>query len=122
VFEYSDVAEIAEENIYLRGLLNEVTGNVKQPIEGLTIMMSRIVFMMRNANGRYLARENILEILHHDLPGDSPVANVIPVHITRIKQRRPDLGECIQNKRGGLWRWMKHNESSQVTYELENRG
>ena len=118
MFEYADIEAIAEENIYLRGLLNTLTGS-DQPVQGLTVMMSRIVFMLRNAHGRHLTRENIIEILHHATPGDFPVANVIPVHLTRIRQRRPDIGVCIENQHGGMWRWARVNETSRLTLELE---
>lgn len=99
------VEDLREENIYLRGMISELTGETEAPFEGLTKCLSRVVHTLQNAGGRPLTSAAISDAVYWDRP-DLPQSRAIVVFIHRIRKRRPDLGERIKRISGHGYSWV----------------
>lgn len=93
------VDDLREENIYLRDVISELTGETEVPFEGLTKCLSRVVHTLQKANGRPLTCDAIADAIYWDRP-DLPQSRTIVVFVHRIKKLRPDLGERIRQVPG----------------------
>jgi DNA-binding response OmpR family regulator len=98
------VEDLREENLYLRDVISELTGETEPPFDGLTKCLSRVVHTLKNARGRPLSHTAISDALYWNRP-DVPQSRAIVVFIHRIRKRRPDLGARIHLVRGHGYKW-----------------
>ncbi|HUS54582.1 MAG TPA: winged helix-turn-helix domain-containing protein [Thermohalobaculum sp.] len=98
------VEDLREENIYLRGMISELTGETEAPVEGLTKCLSRVIHTLQNASGRSLTSAAIADAVYWDRP-ELPQSRTIVVFVHRIRKLRPDLGARIKLVSGHGYRW-----------------
>ena len=100
MFDYETEADLREENTYLRDIVTALTGGGESPIDGLTLLPSRIVRTLEKANGRSLRNGTIRDVIYFDRPNGSPGDHIIPAYIYIIRRDRPDIGKRLHNDKG----------------------
>ncbi len=97
---YATEEALREENTYLRDIVAGLTGAGETPIDGLTMLPSRIVRTLEKASGRFLRNRQIIDALYWDRPNGSPGDHIIPAYVHTIRRDRPDIGKRLRNRKG----------------------
>ncbi len=97
---YATEEALREENAYLRDIVAALTGAGETPINGLTLLPSRIVRTLEKASGRFLRNSKIIDAIYWDRPNGSPGGHIIPSYIYIIRRDRPDIGKRLHNEKG----------------------
>ena len=96
--------DLRDENAMLRDIIVGLTASAEEPLDGLTMMQSRVARTIERADGRMLNRGTLIDALYWDKDRD-PVDKIIDIYICKIRRSRPDVGAHIKTVVGGGYRW-----------------
>ena len=96
--------DLRDENAMLRDIIVGLTAGAEPPLDGLTIMQSRVARTIEHAAGRILTRGNLITGLYWDRHCE-PIDKIIDIFICHIRRLRPDIGAHIVTVWGVGYRW-----------------